>query len=179
MSETPRTEGRSPGENTETDDPDIDTILEVIRNERRRAVLEYIKGREEATIREISEHLAELEADEGTSNTTPRKRAYISLYQSHLPRMAELKAISYDRDRGIICPNNQTDEFNTVLDACKTATSPNEPKWHFRYLVLSMMSLVLLVLATLETVWLAEVAFPAVVLSIGGLSVYHTIKEKR
>jgi len=43
------------------------------------------------------------------------ERVYVSLYQCHLPKIADVSAISYDKQRGEIETGEQFDRFSHYL----------------------------------------------------------------
>jgi len=83
--------------------PDRDVVFEVLRASRRREVLRYLDAHGgEATIGAIAEYVAATENDVDRADVTyaQRKRAYVGLYQSHLPKMADLGVVRWDKERG-------------------------------------------------------------------------------
>lgn len=91
-----------------------DVVFELLTSPRRRAAICYLKSIEgEATRGELAEELAAaehaVEPEEVTAQQ--RKRLYISLYQVHLPRMAEAGVIEYDEDRGTIEVTDRADQL--------------------------------------------------------------------
>lgn len=96
----------------------LDVIFGILQNERRRRVLRYLREQEATTQGELAEHLAAIENDVSLESvtSTQRKRVYVSLYQSHLPKLDEAGAIAYDSDRGTVERVPGTDEFLTHLD---------------------------------------------------------------
>lgn len=98
-------------ETTDEESPSIapETVFEVLSNERRRHVLDYLKHRDErVTVRDLSEQVAALENGIERREVTPkeRKRVYTALHQTHLPKMHELGVVAYDPDRKTVsaCP---------------------------------------------------------------------------
>lgn len=92
-------------ERIEADDATVDRILDIIRNERRRRVLSQLvssNGRSDLTA--LAESIAawENEVDVHELTSSQRKRAYVSLYQAHLPKMADLGIVDYNKPRGIV-----------------------------------------------------------------------------
>lgn len=89
---TPAHEPEKLTEQTSTPDLETDVVYDILRNERRRRVLEYLHDESEGSVSvgALAEHLA----DEDTSQA--RKRCYIALVQSHLPRMDSREIIEYD-----------------------------------------------------------------------------------
>lgn len=99
-----------------------DTIFDVLSSRRRRFVLEYLRSESEpGNLTEIATAMAASEAD-----TTPeqlesheRKRAYVSLYQTHIPRLADEGVVTYDPDTGRVALSSSTDEVLQYLDVAR------------------------------------------------------------
>lgn len=74
-------------------------------NGRRRRLLQYLATHGETDLSELSEVVAASEHDGETPETISgqrRKRVYVSLYQTHLPKLDQMGLVDYDDDRGII-----------------------------------------------------------------------------
>ncbi len=86
-------------------------VFELLSAERRQEVLRYLDDTEgAATLSELAEHIASLECDcePAQLSSQQRKRAYVGLYQCHLPKMADAGVIEYNADRGIIELNERS-----------------------------------------------------------------------
>ena len=105
-------------------DVPLDVTFTILKNERRRRVLKYVLDAEgRVTLSDVAEHVAAIEND-----TTParlgsqqRKRVYIGLYQSHLPKMDDAGVIEFDRDRGVceVGPNAAAVSRNGLGSSCR------------------------------------------------------------
>lgn len=74
-------------------------IHDILRNDRRRAVIEFLFEHDrQATIRELSEHIAALESGEEPPPRNIRQSVYVSLHQTHLPKLEGLGVVDYDTD---------------------------------------------------------------------------------
>ncbi|MEF8779259.1 MAG: hypothetical protein V5A46_01100 [Haloferacaceae archaeon] len=74
-------------------------------SDRRRFVLNHLEeASSEVTLDELSTAMAAQENDvePGDLETQAKKRAYISLYQTHVPRMAEHGIVEYDSETGYV-----------------------------------------------------------------------------
>lgn len=83
----------------------LDIAFEAGANDRRRRVLQYLAEHGETDLAELSEVVAAAEYDGETPETISgqrRKRVYVSLYQTHLPKLDGMGLVDYDDDRGII-----------------------------------------------------------------------------
>ncbi|WP_143052120.1 DUF7344 domain-containing protein [Halobacterium jilantaiense] len=97
----------------------LDVTFEVLKNKRRRLVLEYLRDTEETvTIGELAEHIAAIENDTTVKqlNAQQRKRVYIGLYQCHLPKMDDAGVVAFDQNRGRIEPGDNVDGLYDYLD---------------------------------------------------------------
>ncbi len=105
-------------------DLEIGEVFEILKNERRRMVIEYLKNQEDgsATLDVVAEHIAAIENDVDVSqiSSSQRKRVYIGLYQCHLPKMDEYGVVDYEKSRGTI-ELRDISQFDRYLD---TETEP-------------------------------------------------------
>ena len=95
-----------------------DVIFDILKNERRRQALHYLREEPTTTLSDLSEHVAALENDKPIRELTSseRKRVYVGLYQCHLPKMADAGVLDYDRSRGSIELCDQTSPYFVYLD---------------------------------------------------------------
>lgn len=105
----------------------LDDLFNLLRNSRRRQTLRYLFTADDgtATIGELSEHIAAIENDTDLSlvNSKQRKRVYISLYQTHLPHLATLKIIEYERSRGTVTLLDKAEQVKPHLSMPDTEAS--------------------------------------------------------
>jgi hypothetical protein len=82
---------------------DPEDVHEVLRNDRRRRTLKYLKQRiEPVPLRDLSERVAELEADASPAPRNLRQSVYNSLHQTHLPKLDDYGIVDYERDRKVV-----------------------------------------------------------------------------
>lgn len=96
----------------------MDQIFGILENQRRRYVLTYLSATEgTVTMNDLAEQIAAWECDKEIAQITSqeRKRVYVGLYQCHLPKMADISAISYDKQRGTVETGEQFDLFSYYL----------------------------------------------------------------
>lgn len=102
----------------------LDDVFDLLSNARRRHVVELLHEHGGAmTFRELTDTVAERETGAPVSYDE-RKRVYVSLRQSHLPRLADAGVVEYERDRGTV---EVTELFETVrrpLEAVSTRLDP-------------------------------------------------------
>lgn len=85
------------------DDGDLDeaTIHDVLRNDRRRLVIEALReGEGTETVGDLAEIVAAREFGDDPPRKNKRQSVYVSLHQTHLPKLDTLDIVEYDADRG-------------------------------------------------------------------------------
>lgn len=97
------------GEGADSDvaSPDVsrDRIFDALKNNRRRLVLRHLHDRAEpVTVNDLVEHVAAVENDTTPAELTDdqRKRVYVGLYQSHLPRLDDMEFVEFEQDEGTV-----------------------------------------------------------------------------
>lgn len=132
------------GDDSESQIP-IESVFNILRNSRRRAVLDHLRtGDGASTLKELAEQIAaeENNLDVDQLSSQQRKRVYISLYQNHLKKMAEAGFIEYDSDRGTV----ELREYPTL--AVYLASDDQDEPWH-RY-----VAVFAILVATVSSLWI-------------------------
>lgn len=112
---------------TETSEPSKDVIFALLKNSRRRQVIRYISnaGRT-VTTAELAEHIALIENDIDIAqlNSRQRKRVYVALYQTHLPKLDSEDIIQYDASRGRVTLTKNIESLQKYLDDDHLTSKP-------------------------------------------------------
>ena len=131
-------------------------IFDVLQNERRRYVLQYLRRNGgPVNLGQLATQVAAWEYGttcEGISKQQ-RKRVYTTLQQTHLPRMAEVGIVDYDSDDGTIDRTPQTQDLTVYLEIVPGKEFP----WREYYLSIGAVSLAIVV-----TLWVGVYPFTAV-----------------
>jgi hypothetical protein len=118
-------------ETTEGEPLAIEEVFEVLRNERRREVLTYLRDSGgTTTVGEVAEHVAAGETDQPVAqlSSRERKRVYVGLYQYHLPKMDSMSVVAFERRRGRI---EVAEGFEQVQPYLRGATGDvARPHWY-------------------------------------------------
>ncbi|SIS00519.1 DUF7344 domain-containing protein [Natronorubrum thiooxidans] len=115
-----------------------DVIFELLKNRRRREVLAYLLEAEETvTLGELAEQIAawENDTDVAALSSDQRKRVYVALYQTHLPKMDDAGIVEYDQDRGLISLADNADLLMMYLDT----DTHRQDRWDRWYATLSVV----------------------------------------
>jgi hypothetical protein len=157
-----------------------DEIHHLLKNERRRNALRYLRGCEgPVQMRDIAEQVAAWEHDTTVQAlmSDQRQRVYIALYQAHLPTLDEAGVIDYNQSRGIVEKNPLADRLMRYLDdptddEADEVKKP-ETQWEHYYLGAAGVSAVALGLTTFNVAAFGTVSALAVSLSI--LLIYSSV----
>lgn len=123
-------------------------VYEVLRNERRRYALHALSLAEgPVSVRDLADRVAAWEHDVPVAALSDRERhrAYTSLQQVHLPRLAEADLVRVDEERGVVEPSPGVETYDVYLDV----VGAEELSWSGYYVGLSLVSLAVFGLVSL------------------------------
>lgn len=159
-----------------------EVIFDVLSSDRRRFVLSHLlEGDGTATLNELARELGarEYETSPDELSDTQRRRLYVSLYQTHVPKMEHYDIVEYDADSGVVSATELAREVNRYRGPC----TADGPPWTLIYLGLSTAWLVLIAASILEVGVLGAVDGTAlslgVVLTFGLLALLHRVVQER
>lgn len=169
------------GADGEYEELPLDVVFGALKNTRRRQVIRYLNEQETpVSLSDLSEHVAAIEND-----TTPkkidskqRKRVYVGLYQSHLPKLDDMGVIVFDEDRRSIELGPTASQLDEYL---YPGTDDGRP-WYYHHLgFFSTSALVLIFGVAVGVVGVAGAAilFAGISASIAGLAAFHTHETRR
>jgi predicted transcriptional regulator len=102
-----------------SDDRELDQgeIHDVLRNTRRRLVLERLRETEgPETVRDLSEYIAGVESGETPAPRNVRQSVYVSLHQTHLPKLDDLGIVTYDSNAKEVSLAERADELAVYME---------------------------------------------------------------
>jgi hypothetical protein len=152
----------------------LDQVFDVLRNERRRLVLRHLEDNDGPhTIGDLAEEVAAYENEKPIAqlSSSERKRAYVGLYQCHLPKMDSMGVVEFNKNRGRVEAGPNYSLVKSYLG--KDAPSTQDDRWPRRYLRLSAVAIVLVTLSTAGSSSLVAVVAAAVVVTFAGVSILH------
>ncbi len=122
--------------------PDSDTlsqdvVFDLLSSPRRRFVLYYLNQVEDdVSIGELADEVAAWENEIGVDelSSQQRKRVYVSLYQTHVPKMEDAGIIDYDSDAGTVSLADQANDISAYLSRDEAGRP-----WQQYYLVLAII----------------------------------------
>lgn len=158
-----------------------DAVFFTLSNERRRHVLRYLRERgETVSLRELVRVVAARERDVGIDDLTydQRKSVYVSLRQTHLPKMDQLGIVQYDADAGTITLADGISDFDFYYEP----VADDEIAWGEFYLGLTALlsGVVAMTVLGLVPVQLPVSILPWLILTVFGIAAaVHTYQTHR
>jgi DNA-binding transcriptional ArsR family regulator len=121
-----------------------DVLFDILSSARRRFVLHVLKQEGEMELTELAEHVAarENEVDVADLTKQERKRVYVSLYQTHVPKLSDAGLVEYDEDSQLVSLRADADGLARYL-----GTEPEPFPWQYVYLTLALAGVALVTLS--------------------------------
>lgn len=120
-----------------------DQMFDILSSSRRRYTLYYLRQQgEPVQLTDLAEELAAWENETTVEDLSSqaRKRVYVSLYQTHAPKLQEAGLITYDADTGEITLREDAPEVEPFI-----SNGEDETKWYQYYGAVALLNGVLLV----------------------------------
>ncbi|ELZ72867.1 hypothetical protein C5B91_01175 [Haloferax sp. Atlit-10N] len=146
-------------------------IHEVLSNDRRRMAIEFLQDGD-LTLRELSERIAEAETGESPPPRNIRQSAYVSLQQTHIPKLAELDIVNYDDESKVVSLAEAGD-----VTVYMEVVPEGELSWSEYYAALAALGIVLMIAVAVGVPVISGVGAPGlgslVFAVLGGSAVYQ------
>lgn len=103
-----------------TDETELNqnVIFDVLSSSRRRYVLYYLSQHDAPVeLPDLAKEVAAWEMETPVEDLSPqeRKRVYVSLYQTHVPKLDEVGLVEYDQDTGEVRLTRRSDQIEGFL----------------------------------------------------------------
>jgi len=137
--ETRRFPAGADGEEEEEEELSKGEIFDVLQNQRRRYVLEYLKRYDEPVeLSDLAMQVAAWEYQTSVEEVTndQKKRVYTTLQQTHLCKMEEAGIVEYDTETNTVARTPYTEELTVYLEIVPGSEFP----WREFYLSLGSIS---------------------------------------
>lgn len=144
-----------------------DTIFDLLSSPRRRFILYYLHEEGDGlTLQELADEVGAWEYEKPIDELTSqeRKRVYVSLYQTHIPKLEDSGVIEYDADSGMIDLTSHIDEFGPYLGWEQSSRA-----WQAVYLGIALVSILFYAAVTFDIG-----PFAAISQLVAGLTVVAT-----
>lgn len=128
-------------------------IHDILRNDRRRRIIKYLRDMDETiSVSHLSEHIASLETGETPPPRDVRKSVYVSLHQTHLPKLDDWGIIEYDYRSKELTLLDKAEEVEVYMEI----VGANNIPWGTYYLGISLLALVTFTATELNLLFIAE-----------------------
>ena len=158
--------------------PETD-IHDILRNERRRHVIEHLKGSNgTVTLRDLAEAIAERETGTSPPPRNIRESVYNSLHQTHLPKLDRRDVIAYDEQRKTITLLPEARNLDVYMEV----TNRYGITWGEYYRALGVLALMTVLAAELSLPLIADVgtlAWTSIFLAIVAISTTYQLWTHR
>ncbi|MDZ7688774.1 MAG: hypothetical protein U5J64_08655 [Halobacteriales archaeon] len=128
------------GDEKEGNRLDETVVFEILSSERRRLAIQFLRDSDDnIEVNDIAEYIAEHETGESPPPKDARKTVYVSLHQTHLPKMDDLNIVSYDTDTKEVSLDESFRDVAVYMEV--VPRSGLQISWSEYYLALSLIGL--------------------------------------
>jgi len=165
-----------------TTDDTLETgqIHDILRNDRRRLAIKCLRERGDSmSVRDLSEQVAARETGESPAPRDKRRSVYVSLHQTHLPKLDDLGIVEYDTDAKEVTLRDRAAEVTTYMEVVPRYGIT----WAEYYLVLGILGFGTVLATSLGTPLLGTIGTTTVaaayLLLLTGSASYHVYSQDR
>jgi len=159
-----------------------DEVFDILSNSRRRFLLSRLQQADEPKrLMELADEIAAWENDTTVEELTDKesKRVYVSVYQTHVPKLEDAGLITYDSETGLI----ELSESAREVERYMPDSDEQSRSWSRYYVALAGVTALLyaLVITDVPGTEILSAWFVAavVVVAFAGLSVAHFVVSSR
>ncbi|SEO25524.1 hypothetical protein SAMN05216388_101049 [Halorientalis persicus] len=161
-------------------DLDAGEIHDILRNDRRRLAIKCLREQDgQLSVRDLSEQVATRETGESPAPRDKRRSVYVSLHQTHLPKLDDLGIVDYDTDEKEVRLRDRAAEITTYMEVVPRYGIT----WAEYYLVLGILGFGTVLAASIGTPLLGAIGTPAVaaayLLILTGSAAFHVRSQDR
>lgn len=155
-------------------------IHNVLRNDRRRRTIKHLREVEgPISVDVLAEHIASVETGESPPPRDVRKSVYVSLHQTHLPKLDELDVIEYDQREQMLELRDRAEQVEVYMEVVEEG----DISWATYYLGVSVLGVITLLGVRFDLLFVSSfgVEFWAwyFVVLFGLSSMYHAYTDRK
>lgn len=157
-------------------------VYDILRNDRRRSVIQQLRSADGVlTVGDLADAIAASETAESPPPRNIRQSVYVSLHQTHLPKLDAARIVAFDPVANEVCLLDGVDAVAGYLGT-QTADTPSRPRAVLVF-VLAVLGVCLVAVSLLDTPLVSSVA-PAhwallVFTAIAGTTVQEAVHAVR
>lgn len=123
------------------DELDPSEIHNVLRNDRRRHAIQHLRDTDgPLSVDTLAEHIATVETGESPPPRNVRKSVYVSLHQTHLPKLDDLAIVDYNQREQVLELQDRAEQVKVYMEV----VSEDDISWATYYLGVSALGLLTL-----------------------------------
>lgn len=154
-------------------------IHDVLRNNRRRLTIKALRDRDgHASVRNLSEEVAARETGENPPPKNKRQSVYVSLHQTHLPKLDDLGIIVYDADSKSVTLADRVEEVEVYMEVVPEYGL----SWGEVYFALGLLGLLTTIAAIIGVPGITSISLVYIILGYFTLqmaaSAYHVYSQQ-
>lgn len=153
-----------------------DTAFDLLSNGRRRRILRRLQGTDGVELGTLATEISAMENGVSSEelSSKQRKRTYVSLYQTHVPKLEDAGVVAFDSDSGVVQPTERVDELVAYFDSASKPVA-----WERLYFLFAVVGLVVFLVALRTDVGVFAPVYVGVATLIGimGLAVVNHISQ--
>jgi DNA-binding transcriptional ArsR family regulator len=132
-----------------------DEVYHLLSNPRRRFIISFLRKRHEIGLQELAAEVAAWENETPVDELTDQqqKRVYVSLYQTHIPKLEDAGIVRYDSDTGQVQLRDRVEQLDTYLPT----DDRNASMWQWAYLLIVIGGSIFYALVSLDVSIFANV----------------------
>lgn len=167
-------------ETTTPDTLDAGQVHDILRNDRRRLAIKCLRENGDTlSVRDLSEDVAARETGQRPAPRDKRRSVYVSLHQTHLPKLDELGIVDYDTESKEVELCDRATEITTYMEVVPRYGIT----WAEYYLVLGILGFGTVLAANFGTPLVGSIGTPAVaaayLLILIGSAAFHVRSQDR
>lgn len=173
------TVARVPSPNSSPESLSETDIHHVLRNRRRRLVLDFLRESSNETLsaRELSERIAAIESNDSPAPRNVRQSVYVSLHQTHLPKLDSLGIVEYDEPAKTVSLSDQAGQLSMYFET----VSKYGLSWSEYYGTVSLLGVLLVLSSESGVPIFSEISgsywAAAIFLLIAASAAYQTVQQ--
>jgi hypothetical protein len=130
-------------------------IHDVLRNDRRRLTIRSLQEAEDGSLslRDLAEQVAALETGESPPPRDKRQSVYVSLQQTHLPKLEGLGIVEYDTEEKSVSLRDRVQEVEVYMEVVPQYGL----SWGEYYFTLGLVGLLTTIAVALQTLLFGDI----------------------
>ncbi|UPV73282.1 hypothetical protein M0R89_12080 [Halorussus limi] len=135
------------------DELDPSEIHNVLRNDRRRRAIQHLRESDgPIDVDTLAEHIASVETGESPPPRDVRKSVYVSLHQTHLPKLDDLEIVDYDQRDQQLELRDRAEEVEVYMEV----VSEDDISWSTYYFGVGLLGLLTLLAVRLNLLFVSS-----------------------